>query len=109
MSLQALSVMRTSTDVSNSYAIMVVYVRATVAVSDAFVRNKAKMGAYMGERTARLHLQAVMITNVRIEEYALPYLLMTSTLIHASALLASPALNARPPPSSHLSPEATST
>ena len=101
--------MRTSTDVNNSYAIMVVYVRAAVEVSDAFAPNTAKMGDYMGERTAQLHLQAVMITNVRIEEYVLPYLLMISTLIHAPALLASPALNVRPPPSSHLSPEATST
>lgn len=96
-------------DVYNSHAKMVVYVRATMEVSDAFAPNKAKMDACTEERPARLHFQAVTTTNARIEEYALPCLSMISTLIHASALLASPALNARPPPSSHLSPEATCT
>lgn len=73
--------------VNNSHAKMVVYVRATMVVSDAFAPNKAKMGAYMEERTARLHFQAVTTTSVRMEEYALRCLSMISTLIHASALL----------------------
>lgn len=96
-------------DVNSSHAKMVVYVRTTMEVSDAFAPNKAKTGACTGERPAQLHFQAVMTTNARMEEYALPYLSIISTLIHASALLASQALNARPPPSSHLSPEATCT
>lgn len=96
-------------DVNSSHAKMVEYVRATMRVSDAFAPNKAKMGACMGERPAQLHFQAVMTTNARMEEYALPYLSMISTLIHASALLASQVLNARLLLSSHLSPEATCT
>lgn len=96
-------------DVNSSHAKMVAYVRATVEVSGAFAPNKAKMGACMGERPAKLHFQAVMTTIARMEEYALLYLSIISTLTHASALLASQALNVRPPPFSHLSPEATCT
>lgn len=96
-------------DVNSSHAKMVVYVRTTMEVSDAFAPNKAKMGVCMEERPAQLHFQAVMTTNARMEEYALPHLSMISTLIHASALLASQALNARHTPSFHLSPEATCT
>ena len=95
--------------VNRSHAKMEVNVRATVEVSDAFAPNKAWMGACMGDRTAQLHFQAAMTTNVIMEEYAPLYLSMSSTLTHASALLASQALNARHPPSSHLSPEATCT
>ncbi|XP_068456335.1 protein crumbs homolog 1-like [Clinocottus analis] len=56
-SAPALSLMRTSTDVNSSHAKMVVYVRATMEVSNAFAPNVAKMDAYMEERTAQLHFQ----------------------------------------------------
>lgn len=96
-------------DVNSSHAKMLVCVRATMKVSDAFAPNKAKMDACMEERPAQLHFQAVMATNAGMEEYALPYLSMISTPIHASALLDSQALNARLPLSFHLSPQATCT
>lgn len=96
-------------DVNSSHAKTVACVRATAKVSDAFAPNKAKMGACTGERPAQLHFQAAMTTSARMEEYALPYLSIISTRTHASALLASQALNARLPPSSHLSPEVTCT
>lgn len=96
-------------DVNSSHAKMVVYVRATVKVSDAFAPNKAKMDVCMVERPAQRHCQAVMTTSARMEEYALPYLSMISTHIHAFAFLALQVLNARRLLSSHLSPEATCT
>lgn len=106
-SLQVLYPTTTSMCVNSSHVKMVVYVRTTMEVSAAFAPNKAKMGSCMGERPAQLHFLGVMTTNARIEEYARPYLSMISTLINASALPASQALNARLLPSSHLSPEAT--
>lgn len=109
MFLQIRPPKKTSVDVNSIHAKMVVYVIATVKVSDAFVPNKAKMGACMGERPAQLHLQAVMITNVRMEEYALPYSSMISTHIRAFAFLASQVPNARLLLSSHLSPKASCT
>lgn len=108
-SLQALCLIRTSVDVSSSHAKMVPCVKPTVKVSDAFAPNKAKTGACMGERPARLHFQAVTTTSVKMEEYALPYSSTVSTLTSASALPASQVLNARLPQSSHSSPRDTCT
>ena len=107
--LQVLSPLKTSMHVNGSHAKMAAYARATMEGSDAFAPRRAKMGACMGERPAQLHFQAVTGTSARMEEYALPYLSTISTLINASALLASQALHATLPLSSHLSPRATCT
>lgn len=61
-------------DVSSSHAKTVASVRVTMEVSDAFAPSRAKAGAYMEGRPALLHFLAVMTSNVRMEEYAPPYL-----------------------------------
>lgn len=99
--------MKTSAGVNSCHAKTAVYVRATTELSDAFAPNSAKMGAYTEEKTAQLHFPRVTTTNVRMEEYAPPRLSTIST--RASAFLASRALDAKRPPSSHWSPEASCT
>lgn len=96
-------------DVNSSHAKMVVYVRVTMKVSDAFALIKAKTGVSMGERHAQLHFQAVTTSSARMGEIALLYSSIINTLTRVSALLASQVLNARHLLSSHLSPGATCT